>query len=584
MAAATYAEGVSTSGGSEPSRLPTKGLAELLTELVGRADELLDTQRRLDGLLEAVVAVGSDLSLPAVLKRLIEAACTLSGARYGALGVVGEDKDLAEFITVGIDDALRERIGALPRGRGVLGVLLDQPEPIRLADLGEHAASVGFPPNHPPMHTFLGVPIRVRDNVFGNLYLTEKAGGEAFTEQDEDLVVALAAAAGVAVENARLFGEAQRNQRWLSATTEIARVLTHDEDEEAALALVVDRAVSCSGALRGAMLLVPDGASVALLADGDDAGPFELTVAHTLGYPAATIPAGIAVTPGSLHAAALTSGVPVVVSDPRQLEGWLGPDEASVLLLPLGGGDSVQGLLSLVLPPGGLPDPDVEVAATFARQAAVALALGRAQRDRERLAVLEDRDRIARDLHDLVIQRLFATGLNVQAVAGLVSHDDGRARLDKAVDDIDATIRDLRRAIFSLRSGLIQRGLRAAVADELRVAAEPLGFEPTLRIEGPVDALVPREIADDVVAVVREGLANVVKHAHAKGVTVLLETKDGAVVVEVVDDGVGIGDVTRASGTANLRVRAEGRGGTAVLEAAPDGGTRLRWSVPLVSR
>lgn len=578
----TYPDEVTTSGEGLPAHLASRGLAELLTELVERADELLGTQRRLDGLLEAVVAVGSDLSLPAVLKRLVEAACTLSGARYGALGVVGEGKDLSEFITVGIGDELRARIGALPRGRGVLGVLLDAPEPIRLRDLGEHPASVGFPPNHPPMRSFLGVPIRVRDVVFGNLYLTEKTGGEQFTEQDQDLVVALAAAAGVAVENARLFGEGERNQRWMSATAEITRVLTHDEDEAAALGLVVDRAVSCSGALRGAMLLVPDGASVAGLQDGD-AAPLELTLAHMLGYPVGSVPSGIAVEVGSPHAAALTSGSPVVVADPRQLKGWLGPDDASVLLLPLGGGD-VQGLLSLVLPSGALADTDVEVAASFARQAAVALALGRAQRDRERLAVLEDRDRIARDLHDLVIQRLFATGLSVQAVSGLIPNEDGRARLDKAVDDIDATIRDLRRAIFSLRSGLIQRGLRAAVAEELRTAAELLGFEPVLRIEGPVDALVPREIADDVVAVVREGLANVAKHARATRVSVLVETRGGDVTVEVVDDGVGVGKVTRSSGTANLRARAAGRGGTSVLEPGPERGTRLRWSVPLVSR
>ena len=572
----TYADGVSTSGGDTP-RPAGRGLTDLLTELVGRADDLLDTQRRLDGLLDAVVAVGSDLSLPAVLKRLVEAACTLSGARYGALGVIGEGKDLAEFLTVGIDDDLRARIGPLPRGRGVLGVLLDQPEPMRLTDLGDHPASVGFPPNHPPMRTFLGVPIRVRDTVFGNLYLTEKAGGELFTEQDEDLVTALAAAAGVAVENARLFGEAQRNQRWLSATAEVTRVLARGEDEAAALALVVDRAVSCSGALRGALLLVPD--------DGvPPASPPVLTVAYVLGYPREGVPDTVTAEEGTALAAALSAAVPVTDDEPERIPGWLGPEDASVQYLPLHGGGTTQGVLSLVLPDVGATEAEVELAATFARQAAVALALGRAQRDRERLAVLEDRDRIARDLHDLVIQRLFATGLSVQAVAGMVNNDDGRGRLDKAVDDIDEAIRDLRRAIFSLRSGLIQRGLRAAVADELRTAAEALGFEPVLRIDGPVDALVPSDVADDVIAVVREALANVAKHAKATQASVLVEAGEGRVLVEVVDDGVGVGEVAHASGTANLQTRAEAREGTSVLEPGSEGGSRLRWSVPLVSR
>jgi signal transduction histidine kinase len=565
-----------------PTPLPPpptgRRLADLLTELVDRAGELIDTQRRLDGLLDAVVAVGSDLSLPDVLGRLVEAACTLSGARYGALGVKGEGKDLVEFITVGINDELRATIGPLPHGRGVLGLLLDQPEPLRLPVLGEHPASVGFPPHHPPMRSFLGVPIRLRGNIFGNLYLTEKVGGADFTEEDEDLVVALAAAAGVAVENARLFGETERRQRWLSATAEVTAALTQGTDEDAALSLLTDRAVSCSGATQGALLLVADEPS-------DGSPDLDLRVAHQLGHPAASIEETITVQVGSPLAGALASGLPQSVVDPQLLpESLRAPVGGVTLLLPLTGAGKVHGLLALASRQAGLPEPEIELAASFASQAALALALGRAQQDRQRIAVLEDRDRIARDLHDLVIQRLFATGLGLQGLTGWLSGEEGRRRLDRAVDDIDTTIRDLRRAIFSLRSGIAQLGLRAAISEELRTASATLGFEPQLRLDGPLDLAVPDDIGTDVVAVVREALANVARHAAASHVGVHVAIADSLVVVDVQDDGRGPDAGTRESGTANLRARAEARGGSFLLQGRPEGGTRLRWSVPLAAR
>ncbi|HXH58162.1 GAF domain-containing sensor histidine kinase [Iamia sp.] len=367
--------------------------------------------KRLERFLDAVLAIGSDLSLPVVLRRIVGAAAALADARYAALGVIGPDRRLAEFITVGADPDTVEAIGDPPEGRGILGLLIVEPRPIRLADLAEHPDSFGFPPGHPPMRSFLGVPVRVRGEAFGNLYLTEKAGGGDFTTEDEELVVALAAAAGVAVENARL------------------------------------------------------------------------------------------------HA-----------------------------------------------------------------------------RVRE-LAVVEDRERIARDLHDTVIQRLFATGMSLQAAGRLATdRPDLSGRLERAVEDLDATIRDVRSTIFALQEPTRGRGgVRSDVAALIRDAAGSLGFEPRLRFDGPVDAAVPEGIADHLLATLREALANVARHADASHAEVRVETSDD-VVLRVADDGAGIAEAPRPGGQGlrNMADRADALGGTLELHGGPEGqGTELVWRIPL---
>nr|MDT0664740.1 GAF domain-containing protein [Micromonospora sp. DSM 115978] len=215
-------EPVSELGFSSVGRLE---LDELLSQLVDRAQDVLATQSRLRGLLRATRAVTADLSLDAVLRRIVEAACELVDARYGALGVIAKEGHLEQFVHVGMDASLVDRIGHLPRDEGVLGVLIDQPSPVRLDDISTHPNAVGFPAGHPPMRTFLGVPLRVRNEIFGNLYLTEKRGGRSFTTEDEELVLALGASAGVAIDNARLFGAAQRRQQWLQASADITRHL-----------------------------------------------------------------------------------------------------------------------------------------------------------------------------------------------------------------------------------------------------------------------------------------------------------------------------------------------------------------------
>jgi signal transduction histidine kinase len=359
-------------------------------------------------LLDAVLTIGSDLDLPAMLQRIVESAVELADATYGALGVLDDTGTrLAQFITVGIDDETHRAIGHLPEGHGILGLLIVDAKPLRLPDLTEHPDSFGFPPNHPPMRSFLGVPIRLRDEVFGNLYLTDKQSGEVFTDVDEELVVGLASAASVAIENARL---------------------------------------------------------------------------HT-----------------KLH----------------------------------------------------------------------------------ELALIEDRDRIARDLHDTVIQRLFATGMSLQGAVRLVRSDPDAAsgRIEAAVDDLDLTVKHIRTAIFGLEQARVETdGLRGRVLALVREAAGPLGFDPGVLLDGPLDTGVDDRIATELLATLREALSNVARHAKASRVDVEVVVGDD-VCLRVIDDGIGPPgpDTVRGKGLDNMASRAEKVGGRFELTPGEPAGTILEW-------
>jgi signal transduction histidine kinase len=368
--------------------------------------------QRLRQLLDAVLAVGADLDLPAMLRRIIGAAADLVDARYGALGVLDESRTrLTQFITVGLDDEARAAIGPLPEGHGILGLLIVDAKPLRLPDLSKHPDSFGFPPNHPPMRSFLGVPIRVRDEVFGNLYLTDKTTAETFTDVDEELVVGLAAAAGVAIENARLHAKVQE------------------------------------------------------------------------------------------------------------------------------------------------------------------------------LALLEDRERIARDLHDTVIQRLFATGMSLQGTARLVESEpsEAGARIDAAVDDLDTTVKHIRTAIFGLeRARATDEGLRSRLLTVAREASGPLGFEPQVVFDGPIDAGVTDGAGTELLAVAREALSNVARHAQASYAELEVVVTDTEVVLRVADDGKGppATDAPRGHGLSNMAGRATRLGGSFTLSARDPRGTLAEWRVP----
>ncbi|WP_405637791.1 GAF domain-containing protein [Streptomyces sp. NBC_00056] len=570
-------------GGDGPdvagAHVPRLRLDELLDELQARMDEIRGTRDRLKGLLEAVMSVGRELDLPQVLRGIVEAAVILVDAEYGALGVIGDDKKLAQFLTVGISDELRARIGELPSGHGILGELIRHPEPLRLSELSEHPASYGFPRHHPPMRSFLGVPIRVRDDVFGNLYMTEKRSGSDFDAEDEAVLSTLAVAAGIAIENARLFEEVRLRERWLAANSDFTSALLSGSAESEVLEGMLERSRDITGAEVGVFYLVGQNGELRgslALGEGADA------------HRGIVLPSSA----GTLAAAALAEdglvSVQDVESDERvtvQAERWVGFGPA--VAVTVGTKEKLSGVLMLARRRGRPPFAAAEVAALpgFAGQAALALELADRRRDAEQMSLLEDHDRIARDLHDLAIQRLFATGMTLQSAQRFVEHPQAAERLARAIDDLDATIKIIRSTIFGLRErdvpGVPKLRLRAVQA--IDAAAAALGFAPALRMEGLIDTEVPPAVADDVLAVIGEALANVARHARATSVEVAVAAADGVLTVSVSDDGIGIPEGGRRSGLRNLSERAERLGGELSISTRDLGtrGTRLEWRVPL---
>jgi signal transduction histidine kinase len=565
--------GRATDRGVSPLRdtLSQLRLRELLIEVKDRVEQIVEGRDRLDGLVEAMLAVTSGLELDATLRTIVHTAIELVDAQYGALGVRGHGHELVEFISEGIDEPTRELIGHLPEGRGVLGVLIDDPKPIRLDNIHHHAASVGFPPNHPSMRTFLGVPVRTRDEVFGNLYLTEKKTGQAFSEDDEVLVLALAAAAGIAIDNARLYKQSRARQAWIEATRDIATELLSGADPATVFRLIADEGLKLSGA---------EATLVAVPADNEmpSSKVTDLVVAETAGATSAalaeaTIPVG-------------ETPIGKVFGDrtPQRLDnldvetiGVSGP----ALVLPLRTTDTVVGVLVAVGPADGQPfsDEQLNMMAAFTDQAALAWQLATTQRRVRELDVLTDRDRIARDLHDHVIQRLFAVGLALQGTIPRSVRPEVQQRISACVDDLQEVIQEIRTAIFDLHSG--QSGatrLRQRI-DEAIAQFSSSGLRTTVQFIGPL-SVVDAELADHAEAVVREAVSNAVRHSNATALNVTVSVED-ELSVKVVDDGQGLPADITGSGLTNLRVRAEQVGGTFSIESPTMGGTVLTWSAPL---
>jgi len=547
-------------------------LDELLHEVLDRVGEVVASRERLRALLDAVVGIGTDLDLRSTLERIVRSACELVGARYGALGVIGPDRMLHDFIVHGIDPELHAEIGDLPHGRGVLGLLIDDPRPLRMPDITQHPRSYGFPPHHPPMHSFLGVPVRIRDQVFGNLYLAEKQAAKEFTDDDEEIVVALAAAAGVAIENARLFAEARRRGQWLAATAEITGVLLGEVRRTDALALVARRARELAGAEQVLVLLYDE-----------DAGTFTVEVADGAAAPGPGLVGTVLSATDTAFAQAVHTRRPAVVDDLAEAAPWPAPvTRGPAVISPLATAETLHGVLVIAHRPGQKAHTaeDRSLLASFAGQAALAFERARAQEERELLAVLEDRERIARDLHDVVIQRLFATGLQLQSAAPLTVRPEVAKRINAAVDDLDSTIRDIRRAIFELRTPM-SAALRTEIRDTVDAAAASLGFRPTLELTGPIDSAVPDALRPDLLAVLQEALSNVVRHARAGGATVGVRVDGRRLTMTVADDGVGTDPARARGGLVNMARRATAHGGEFAVQPGDPRGTVICWSVPL---
>ncbi|MDQ1680042.1 MAG: hypothetical protein QOI42_901 [Frankiaceae bacterium] len=553
-------------------------LHTLLREVVERVEGVAALAERLQSLLQAVVSIGSHLALDEVLTRIVATAAQLVDAEYAAMGVLDPTGEtLSQFVTHGIDETTAQKIGPLPRGHGMLGLLIRDPHVIRLTDLATHPASAGFPSHHPEMHTFLGVPVVVRGEAFGNLYLTEKRGGGPFTEADEHIVLALAAAAGLAVQNARLYEQAQRRQRWLQATSDVANRVLGGASTAEVFTVVVDVARDLAEADVALLALpLPDGTLRVVAAAGDSAGDL----------------ASIVIPRDSLSGRVSREGVPFAVADVRDdPDIWpdlLAPTGAGpAIFVPVGASTDAIGTLILVRAAGSVTFDNevVLLAGSFAGQAALALRLSAAAADREQLAILRDRDRIARDLHDLVIQRLFATGMALESSVRRIEPPEAADRVRRAVDDLDATIKEIRSTIFALQvpAPLAGEGLRAAIAGVVTSASPALGFAPHLTFDGLVDSIVPQPLAEQLVAVLREALSNVARHAHASRVDVTVSTDGDEVRLRVADDGIGLPDGAAHSGLKNLASRARDVAGTfgAVALHPPQSGTVVEWTAPL---
>jgi signal transduction histidine kinase len=554
---------------------PRSEFERSIGELVDRAEKVLSTQGRLRSLLQANRIVVEELELSQVLRRIAEAAVSLVNAQYGALGVIAPDGRLEQFIHVGMPQSDADRIGHLPEGRGLLGAVIDERHSIRLAQLHDDPRSAGFPAHHPQMEGFLGVPIRVREEVYGNLYLTNPAAGE-FSLEDEELVTALAATAGIAIDNARLFDESRRRQRWSAALAEVTSALLSGASDDV-LGVVADRVASVIDADLVCVVIPVDDETL-LIDTARGEGSAELVARR---YPAA----------GSLVAEALESGRVAVSVEPRSSmpgspEVVIGdePVRGPTVAIPLLAFERPLGALTISRAEGGagFTPAELEMAADFARQASVAVELARGRADRQRLELVEDRNRIARDLHDHVIQRLFGSGMTLQAIAS-TAPEATRAAIAEQVEAIDTAISEIRTAVFTLTSRSSGApALRHRVLDVVAESSASLASAPRLTFSGPVDLLIDGELADDVVAVVREALANVARHASARSADVAIVVDDAGVTVTIDDDGRGMSNASRrSSGTANLRARAVRHGGDFELRGRESGGTRLRWTALL---
>ncbi|WP_433547809.1 GAF domain-containing protein [Streptomyces sp. CA-294286] len=491
-------------------------------------------------LLDAVLGVGMDLELRGSLQHIVDSATEVTGARYGALGVLDADRTrIVELCTAGLDDEARERIGRLPDGHtGLLGALVQEPRPLLVADIGADVRSTGFPPGHPPMKSFVGVPVRVDAAVFGNLYVTDKQDGSPFTTDDLALLRVLAAQAGIAIGNARLYESAVQRERWIEGAAAVTTALLDGTAGSDALMTVADKARFLAGAAAGIVLQPTARGGMEIVAaatgPGDDAADF----------------LGTEIAPGSAVLDQLLGGEPVFVedsaSDPRMtthVRSRFGPS----MLLPLQSGGRLIGTLALPRRPGAAPYTAVErlLASQFASQAALAMVMADSRDARERLAVFEDRDRIARDLHDLVVQRLFATEMMLESTRRRTVAADMDELLGRAVDELDSTIQEVRTAIFALQQPPADAPTtaRGKVLRETAGAAALLGFAPSVHFEGAVDSLVVPPVDKQLVAALRGALAAAHRRSSVTSVEVRIDATatlpDGrqGVRMTVTDDG-----------------------------------------------
>lgn len=561
--------------GSVFSRLSQRGIFGQMHE---QLDELLAGRDQMESLLRIIVGIGADLDVDTTLHRIIDAAIELTGSRYGALGVRAPDGRLDAFLFDGIDAELQARIGHLPVGKGVLGVLLDRTEPLRVDDLTQHPAAVGFPEHHPPMRAFLGMPIAIRGEAFGSLYVTDDRPGRKFTESDENAMRALAAAAGVAIDNARLFERQRTSARWLAAGREITSALLSADSPEQPLTMIAEHVRRLADAEQ-VIVLVPN-------TDDQPTGSVDaLTVVTAVGHHSADLPIGYRVpVEGSTSGEVFRTGTAMITDRFRYLiPSFTDLGERPAIAVPLRARDTAAGVLAVARAVGKprFTSNDLTWLVDFANHAVVAMTLAEAGEQARKLTVLADRERIAHDLHDHVIQRLFAAGMDLQGTVARVHSPQIIARLTRTIDELQSTITEIRTAIFHLQSApggvaSFRERIQATVAE----LTEHCDLTTTVRLRGPL-TVVSTDLADHAHAVVAEAISNAVRHSGASALSVEVTAAD-ELVVSVVDNGRGIpAGNQRRSGLDNMSRRAQQLGGACEILTPAAGGTHVRWTVPL---
>lgn len=553
--------------------------------LVGRMhqqlDELLAARDQMAQLLRVIVEIGSDLDLDATLRRIIIAARELTSAPYGALAVRDPEGTLLSFVHAGIDEASVQQIGHLPVGKGVLGVSLVETPALRLDDLTKHPAAVGFPEHHPPMRAFLGVPITIRGTVFGSLYLTHVEPARVFSESDEFAARALAFAAAVAIDNARVFERERTSVKWMEASREITTsLLSAAERQQRPLQLIAERACTLTGSEQAIVLVPVD-------PDVPEEETDTLIVSAAVGVHAEDVIGRRVPVKGSTSGTVFRSGKPLITESlSYPIRAFTDVGQRSAIVMPLGAHDHIAGVIALAR--GAYQQPfdsgDLDLAGQFATHAAIALMLASGRENARQLSILAERERIAHDLHDHVIQRLFATGMDLQGTLARARSPEVADRLNRTLDDLQTIIEEIRTTIFQLKmpsgsDGGLRHRLQRIVAD----LTENRDMVTTVHIDGPMSA-IDGEVAEHAEAVATEAISNVVRHSGASRLTVEVSAADMFTLV-ISDDGHGIpADNHRHSGLANVARRAEQLGGTCEITDPAEGGTRVCWTVPLPGR
>jgi signal transduction histidine kinase len=553
----------------------------LVSKMHQQLDELLVARDQMERLLRVIVEIGSDLDLDATLRRIVHAAKDLTRAPYGALAVRDPGGTLISFIHDGIDSATTERIGHLPVGKGVLSVsLLDTPA-LRLDDLTRHPAAVGFPDHHPAMQGFIGVPITIRGAVFGNLYLTHDEPGRAFSDSDEVAARALAIAAAVAIDNAQLFERERMSVKWMEVSREITTaLLSNAESYLTPMQLIADRACALTESEQAIVLVPPD---ADLPVDEIDT----LVISAAVGLNASEVIGQRIPVDASTSGAVFRSGEPVITESlSYPIKAFTDVGQRSAILMPLRTQDEVAGVIALARSADRPPFDDgyLDLVRDFATHAALALMLASAREHARQLTLVAERERIAHDLHDHVIQRLFAAGMDLQGTVARARSPEIVERLNRTLDDLQTIIEEIRTTIFQLKSPLgHESGFRQRIQRVITDLTENRDIVTTVRVHGPTTA-VDGELAEHAEAVVAEAVSNAVRHSGASRLTVDINVGD-MLTLDIVDNGSGMpADNHRRSGLANMLYRAEQLGGRCAISNEATGGTRVHWSAPLTTR